>query len=71
MIWVLKRDEHGYDESDGFVVRAASEHEARKIASVNAGYEGRSVWLDASKSSCEVVPPDGPSGLIFSGFRPG
>lgn len=53
-----------YDKAFGFVVRASSEVHARQIASEEAGGEGKDVWLDASKTRCQVIDPNGPPEVL-------
>ena len=63
------------DTAVGFVVRAASEQEARSFADENAGYEksygADRAWLDDALSSCEELSPNGETGLIMRDFRRG
>ncbi len=67
MLFLLKpvRDwEPWYDKAFCFVVRAASEEHARLVASDQAGDEGKEVWLDASKTSCKAIDPNGPPEVL-------
>jgi hypothetical protein len=66
-----------YDKRFGFVVRAQSEEDARKIAHDRAGDENRgefmgskiantaAPWLESRYSSCLELLPDGEIGLII------
>jgi hypothetical protein len=70
----------GYDKSFGFIVRAETEAEARKIASENAGDENRgeflrikiantkTPWLDEKYSTCIELTSEGEAGLIMGDF---
>jgi hypothetical protein len=63
-----------YDRAFGFVVRAASEEEARWQAhqaggEENGTMEGVSPWLDGAYSSCEQIRDDGSSEVILVNFR--
>lgn len=52
-------------EMVGFVVRASSETEARRIASAHCGDEGEQEWLDDTRSSCSELRRSGPAGVIM------
>ena len=66
-IWLIEpiegaRDAEGklpwqpwYDKAFGFVVAAATEDEARKLASEKPGDEGAGVWLDPKLTSCREL----------------
>ncbi len=64
----IKNWEPWYDKAFGFVVRASSELHARQIASDEAGDEGKDVWLDAAKTRCEVIDPNGPPLVLCRDF---
>ena len=58
----------------GFVIRAADEAEARRIAEKEAEEEWQRApgyWLDASRSSCEAVAVDGEPAVILADFNAG
>ena len=57
-IYILGRLEKSirYDEVMEIVVRASSEEEARKLASPKGMDEGKDIWLDPKKTSCDPVP---------------
>ena len=69
-----------YDKIFGFIVRAETEAEARKIANENAGYEniGESLsnktantkepWLDEKYSTCIELTGSGEAGMIMEDF---
>ena len=61
----------GYDEAFGFVVRAISAREARRLASEQAGDEGADAWLDSKKSTCEILRDRGKVGVIIRDFNAG
>lgn len=69
-----------YDKAFGFVVRAETEEEARKLANDDGGDEtgpysqkvyrtGGNPWLDPKYSSCEELTADGASGVVIRDFR--
>jgi len=71
MIYLLTRlDEVGYDEFDGWVIRAKSEEEARKLANECCGNEGE-MWNDKDMVACILVEPDGDADVILSSFNAG
>jgi hypothetical protein len=45
----------GYDEAEGFVVRANSANTARKLSAAQAGDEKADTWLKPSESRCHVI----------------
>jgi hypothetical protein len=57
-----------YDKAFGFVIRAASEQDARQMASENAGDEGPDVWLDHTKTTCTLLTTDGEWCVICRDF---
>ncbi|MFA5165656.1 MAG: hypothetical protein WC481_08880 [Candidatus Omnitrophota bacterium] len=56
-----------YDKTFGFVIRAETEGEARKIAKGDCDCEGRSAWSSAF-STCIELLPEGESGIIIKDF---
>lgn len=73
-LWLLRLNNAvgpKYDIAQGFVVRAGSPKEARKLASAEAGDEGADVWLSAERSSCKVLKQDGRQGVILRDFLAG
>lgn len=64
-----------WDEYRGFVIRAKSYADARRIAS--AQVYGRindaepNLWMDATKSKVTLLTPDGVAGVILSDFKAG
>lgn len=69
-----------YDKSFGFIVRANSEQEARKLADAEAGDENRgeflnrqiaktkNPWLDENYTTCEELTGNGEEGVIMKDF---
>jgi hypothetical protein len=64
-----------FDKCFGFVIRAASEADARRIADANAGDENRfsdaktkNPWLDSNYSTCEELGNDGEESLVLRDF---
>lgn len=63
-----------YDKCFGYVVRAATEEEARALAHEKAGDEngdvkGVSPWLDPEYSTCVPLGDEGEAGIVMSDFR--
>lgn len=66
-----------YDKAFGFVVRAETEEDARKVADENSGDEKRgeflrekianttAPWIDAKYSTCIELTADGPQEMII------
>lgn len=52
----------------GFVIRAATEGEARKMA--EAVYQEK-IWLDPEKTLCEKLTASGPAEVILTDYRVG
>ena len=76
-LWLLRGDSQkyshtfSYDCAHGFVVRAATEDDARRIAGAQAGDEGQAVWLDTKRVMCTEISSDGPSEVILTHFVSG
>jgi hypothetical protein len=71
-LWLLERiDGPSWDESRGFVVRAASAVDARILAMTRAGDEGAHVWSDPETTSCVELTEDGPAAVILQDFMAG
>lgn len=69
-LWLLKRRaEPDYDEFGGFVVRAADEAQARRIAARRASEQG--IWSDPQQTTCKPLEHDGRSGVVLVDFRAG
>lgn len=72
MIFILSRlnANGGYDEYYAKAVVAKHESEARILANGDVGDEG-TIWTDPMKTKCEIVDPDGASGVFCSDFHAG
>ena len=71
-LWLVKQSGRvGWDQTEGFVIRAKSEAAARKIASENAYGSERATWLDAAYSSCVEVKPTGEAEIILEAYKAG
>lgn len=71
-LWLLQRtDTVGWDEADGFVVRAMTEDHARFLAAQEAGGEGEDTWRASLKSSCVELSAKGPPNIILRDFKAG
>lgn len=69
-----------FDKAFGFVIRAASEQDAREFAHAESGDENRgefldrkiadtkSPWLDQKYSTCEELTSSGEGGVILRDF---
>lgn len=68
--YLVKRNNYDYDEYVSFVVRAKSAKTARKLASGACGY-GRGEFLDPAKSTCVVLPAEGPAAVVHDHYRSG
>lgn len=60
-----------YDVAESFVIRAASEREARCLAALGCGDETEEAWLSDKYSMCAEVTSDGPSAVICRDFTAG
>jgi hypothetical protein len=61
----------GYDEAAGFVIRADTPKDARKMAANEAGDEGPHTWMDTRYSTCKVLTGEGPAGIVLTDFLAG
>ena len=70
-LWELKpRRESGawepwYDKAFGFIVRAETETDARRIAAENHGDEGKYAWLEAEQSTCSELTAEGTAAEVI------
>lgn len=55
-----------FDVVSGFVIRAASAKAARRLASAEAGDEGKDLWLDPKRSRVAELTADGPKMVILA-----
>ena len=60
--------EEYWDCAHGFVVWAASEGGARRVAATACGDERRRAWLDSRWSTCERLTGAGRSGVVLRDF---
>jgi len=63
MLFLLKPIEDWepwYNRVFCFVICAPTELHARQIASEQSGKEGEDVWMDVTKTRCEIIDPNGP-----------
>lgn len=70
-LYKLERNEWDVDQITAFVIRAESEAAARAVAVAICGDEGPHWWTDPKCSTCELLEPDGPEGLILIDFAAG
>ena len=71
LIYRTEKDGKIYDCNDGFVIRAKSEKQARKLASEDFADEGKDCWLYSDKSSCEKIKSTGENEIILKDFHAG
>ena len=60
-----------YDKAFGFVVRAETEEEARRLANEKAGDENRyemRTWLDSTYSTCKPLTYEGTPEVVMRDF---
>lgn len=72
-LWLLKRNEYSYDETESYVICAKTEDKARKLAKKDhCKTEGfpADEWTDPTKSTCEEVSLEKPK-IIHSQFNNG
>ena len=73
-LWLLVRNEDtGWDETEGLVIVAETEQDARRMASEKPyrGDEPPESWMDSRRSSCEELKPDGVPRVVIRDFRAG
>lgn len=71
-LYLLRRRDYDYDEYDAHLIRASCEQQARLIAAGTiTRHEDPNEWLDADKSTCELVTADGEEQVILSSFNAG
>lgn len=71
-LWLLERREDlvGWDDTEGFVIRAPDEAHARRLARRRAWDHGRD-WLDSDKATCREIDASGPVRVILQANRRG
>lgn len=63
----LNQNLRSYDCTHEMLIRAASPKAARRIAyEASTGDQGKNVWLDCAKSTCERLREDGAVGVIIT-----
>ena len=67
-LYKIERLEPDVDQPAAFVIRAESEKRARVIAATNCRDEGPRQWTDPTLSTCELLEPEGPEGVILRDF---
>ena len=70
-LWILRPVEDWepwYDKAFGFIVCAETKKEARKLASSDAGNEGKEVWFDSKLTSCKELKPIKKKRIILKDF---
>ena len=67
-LWLIKTEEYGYDDFDGFVIRAETEKQARDLALKESN---QSVFADASRSSCVEIFAEGNSEIVLGSYNAG
>jgi hypothetical protein len=73
-LWLLTEidtNKPNYDTADGFVVRARSASEARRLAALQAGDEAGAYWRDAKRSKCKMLRAKGRAGVILRDYHGG
>lgn len=83
-LWLLRPNDYGhddgwvgaagspwekwYDKAFGFVVRAETENEARRMAQEQSGDEGDTAWLSSEFSTCTELTADGEAAVVIRDF---
>ena len=73
-LYLIKHTEsRGYDVNAGFIIRAATEVDARAYAVGDSSDEGPVVWTDPKQTPCEVLATNvaGSAGIVLRDFRAG
>lgn len=73
-LWLLKRiGRTDWDEYAGFVVRAATEDDARAVArqGTEPWEDENACWLDPAQASCTELLATGEPGVILDSFKAG
>lgn len=71
--WTSDAGNPRYDVSMGFVVRAETDAEARRLADAHTKeYElTHGAWLDSALTTCVELPSEGDPGVVMSDFAAG
>ena len=72
-LWLLrpKKNIPFFDVVEGFVIRAETERNARKMASKACGDEGPGLWKLKTLSTCVELTSNGPEEIIVRNFNSG
>lgn len=72
-LWLITRENGGYDENRGHVVAAEKAIDARRLAAAAAADEGDGVWLDEQCSTivCIGKALDGVTGVQLTDYLAG
>ena len=69
-LWLLDLgNKWDYDWVHGFVIRAETEAQARKLAASWAGDEGEAAWLRPENSTCEELLVQGDAEMLLRDVR--
>ena len=72
-LWLLECKpgfDANWDETNGCVIRAKTENEARLLANEES-YNEKDKWLDKNKTSCEQLVNKGKAGVILVDYNAG
>ena len=69
-LYYLNFDDCDYDQTNGFIIRAKNEKEARELANSRCSDEGK-IWTDKQKVSCKHIKVSGKSEIILIDFLNG
>lgn len=69
-LYLITRNSDGpkWDVCEGFVIRASSPSQARKIAAENHGDEGSKTWLNSDCSTLHELKLEGNEGVILRDY---
>ncbi len=74
-LWILRPIEScglwspWFDKSFGFVVRAATEADARRLAASESADEGEDAWLNSSNSTCVTLDEGDQEEVVMCDFK--
>lgn len=75
LLWLIERNKErnqvGYDEVAGFVIRAYDSSRARELAAAQHAAEPKSEWLDSARSTCSQILEMGEERVILQDFNAG
>jgi hypothetical protein len=58
-----------YDKIFGLVIRAKTKKQARKMASLQAGYETADAWLNPAHSTCKKLNTAGKDEIVICDYH--